>query len=90
MVMVLCYTKFYNFYCDVHFIIKFCYTKTPKIKSVVYYSRLYNGDKNELTTCAAKLFECATQRISELESTLMKLEKAINPLLDDNDIVAFR
>ena len=41
------------------------------------------------TACARKLFDVVVTKFSENEEALMRLEKAINPLLDDNDQVAF-
>ncbi|ETN76683.1 Bromodomain protein [Necator americanus] len=52
-------------------------------------SRLYNGDNHVITDAAKKMFELASKRLVEKEQQLMKLEKAINPLLDDNDRVGF-
>ena len=48
-------------------------------------SELYNGPDDMLTLYASKLLEFVCLRFSENEETLMHLEKAINPLLDDND-----
>ena len=48
-------------------------------------SKLYNGPDDMLTLYASKLLEHVCLRFSENEETLMHLEKAINPLLDDND-----
>lgn len=42
-----------------------------------------------MTHTAQKMLELSLQRFSEKEDRLMRLEKAINPLLDDNDQVAF-
>ncbi|VDK80018.1 unnamed protein product [Anisakis simplex] len=36
-----------------------------------------------------KVFEVASLRLMEREPKLISLEKAINPLLDDNDIIGF-
>ena len=41
------------------------------------------------TPSAKKLFEVVVAKFSENEEALMRLEKAINPLLDDDDQVAF-
>ncbi|TKR76013.1 hypothetical protein L596_017223 [Steinernema carpocapsae] len=52
-------------------------------------ARLYNGDNSQITEAAKRMFELATRRIEEHEDELMRLEKAINPLLDENDLVGF-
>ena len=51
-------------------------------------SRLYNGPNNVLTAIAAKMVQQAESRLQEKADKLSNLEKAINPLLD-NDQVAF-
>ncbi|VDM84370.1 unnamed protein product, partial [Strongylus vulgaris] len=55
------------------------------VKRMLDNSRLYNGDNHVITDAAKKMFELASKRLVEKEQQLMKLEKAINPLLDDND-----
>ncbi|KAK0416026.1 hypothetical protein QR680_012256 [Steinernema hermaphroditum] len=52
-------------------------------------SRLYNGDQSLITDAAKKMFELATKRVAEHDEKLMELEKSINPLLDENDLVGF-
>uniref|UniRef100_A0A0K0CU91 DUF3591 domain-containing protein n=1 Tax=Angiostrongylus cantonensis TaxID=6313 RepID=A0A0K0CU91_ANGCA len=59
------------------------------VKRMLDNSRLYNGDNHVITDAAKKMFELASKRLVEKEQQLMKLEKAINPLLDDNDRVGF-
>ncbi|KFD62438.1 hypothetical protein M514_10706, partial [Trichuris suis] len=59
------------------------------IRQILDNSRLYNGDQSEITQAARQVFLCASRKVAEKERRLMKLEKAINPLLDDNDQVAF-
>ena len=46
------------------------------------------GAKSVLTQTARKMLEHCLKRFAEKEDKLMRLEKAINPLLDDNDQVA--
>uniref|UniRef100_A0A5S6Q4V2 Bromo domain-containing protein n=1 Tax=Trichuris muris TaxID=70415 RepID=A0A5S6Q4V2_TRIMR len=58
------------------------------IRQILDNSRLYNGDQSEITQAARQVFLCASRKVAEKERRLMKLEKAINPLLDDNDQVA--
>ena len=52
-------------------------------------SRLYNGDASEFTQAGRLLFEEATKHVLAREARMVRLEKCINPLLDDNDLVAF-
>uniref|UniRef100_A0A1I8A439 Bromo domain-containing protein n=1 Tax=Steinernema glaseri TaxID=37863 RepID=A0A1I8A439_9BILA len=52
-------------------------------------ARLYNGEHSIITDAAKRMFELATKRVAEHDDELMKLEKAINPLLDENDLVGF-
>ncbi|XP_067949949.1 transcription initiation factor TFIID subunit 1-like [Watersipora subatra] len=52
-------------------------------------SQTYNGEKNVLTFTARKMLDLTLHRFAEKEDKLMRLEKAINPLLDDDDLVAF-
>lgn len=59
------------------------------IKQMLDNSRLYNGDTHPVTDAARLMFETASKRIVEKEHRLIRLEKAINPLLDDNDMVGF-
>ncbi|XP_064636542.1 transcription initiation factor TFIID subunit 1-like isoform X2 [Lineus longissimus] len=55
---------------------------------IVENSKQYNGPKSALTRAAQHMMDLCLQRIAEKEDRLMRLEKAINPLLDDNDQVA--
>jgi transcription initiation factor TFIID subunit 1 len=57
------------------------------LKQMLDNSRLYNGDNHVITLAARKIFEMASRRLADNEEKLMELEKAINPLLDDNDMV---
>ena len=58
------------------------------VRQIVENSEVYNGDGDLLTLSARKLWDLVVKRFSENEDKLMHLEKAINPLLDDNDQVA--
>lgn len=58
------------------------------VNQIVENSTLYNGAKSPLTLAAKRMLEICVARLAEKEDRLMKLEKAINPLLDDNDQVA--
>ncbi|XP_061189439.1 transcription initiation factor TFIID subunit 1-like isoform X1 [Saccostrea echinata] len=59
------------------------------VNQIVENCKLYNGPKSALTLTAQKMMELVFKRFAEKEDKLMRLEKAINPLLDDNDQVAF-
>ncbi|CAD5115481.1 DgyrCDS4450 [Dimorphilus gyrociliatus] len=59
------------------------------VNLIVKNSQLYNGPKSMLTVTAQRMIDKCLQRIAEKEDKLMKLEKCINPLLDDNDQNAF-
>nr|CAD7459085.1 unnamed protein product [Timema tahoe] len=58
------------------------------VNQIVENSTLYNGAKSSLTLAARRMFGLCVERLGEKEDRLMRLEKAINPLLDDNDQVA--
>uniref|UniRef100_A0A1B6CHJ8 Bromo domain-containing protein n=2 Tax=Clastoptera arizonana TaxID=38151 RepID=A0A1B6CHJ8_9HEMI len=58
------------------------------VNQIVENSTLYNGGKSSLTLAARKMLELCVERLADKEERLMRLEKAINPLLDDNDQVA--
>lgn len=58
------------------------------VNQIVENSTLYNGLKNSITIAAKNMLEFCVMRLAEKEDRLMRLEKAINPLLDDNDQVA--
>lgn len=58
------------------------------VNQIVENSTLYNGSKSSLTTAAQRMLNRCVERLGEKEDRLMRLEKAINPLLDDNDQVA--
>ncbi|XP_026472569.1 transcription initiation factor TFIID subunit 1 [Ctenocephalides felis] len=58
------------------------------VNQIVENSALYNGSKTSLTVAAQRLLARCVERLGEKEERLMRLEKAINPLLDDNDQVA--
>ncbi|VDO31629.1 unnamed protein product [Onchocerca flexuosa] len=59
------------------------------IKLIMDNSILYNGGGHPITIIAKNVFEMASRHIAEREQKLIALEKAINPLLDDNDIIGF-
>ncbi|CAH0547721.1 unnamed protein product [Brassicogethes aeneus] len=58
------------------------------VNQIVENSVLYNGAKSSLTLTAQRMLEKCVERLADKEDRLMRLEKAINPLLDDNDQVA--
>jgi transcription initiation factor TFIID subunit 1 len=53
-----------------------------------FESYLLAGAKSSLTVAARRMWTVCVDRLAEKEDRLMRLEKAINPLLDDNDQVA--
>lgn len=52
-------------------------------------SATYNGAKHPLTLVSQAMLNLCDEKIKEKEERLVRLEKAINPLLDDDDQVAF-
>lgn len=58
------------------------------INQIVENSVIYNGPDDIYTKSARKLLDVVVQKFLENEDKLMKLEKAINPLLDDDSQVA--
>ncbi|KAI7812775.1 transcription initiation factor TFIID subunit 1 isoform X1 [Triplophysa rosa] len=52
-------------------------------------SSTYNGVKHPLTLVAQMMLNLCDEKLKEKEERLVRLEKAINPLLDDDDQVAF-
>ncbi|RWS29199.1 transcription initiation factor TFIID subunit 1-like protein [Leptotrombidium deliense] len=59
------------------------------VDQIVRNSTMYNGPNSSLTMNAKKMLELVVKRFEEKEDKLTRIEKAINPLLDDNDQVAF-
>ncbi|XP_012946001.1 LOW QUALITY PROTEIN: transcription initiation factor TFIID subunit 1 [Aplysia californica] len=58
------------------------------LHQIVENSKLYNGPQHLLSKNAQGMLDLCFKRFAEKEQKLMRLEKAINPLLDDNDQVA--
>ncbi|KAJ1525331.1 hypothetical protein ONE63_010152 [Megalurothrips usitatus] len=58
------------------------------VNQIVENSSLYNGPTSALTGAAKRMMALCVDRIKDKEDGLMRLEKAINPLLDDDDQVA--
>ncbi|XP_049286152.1 transcription initiation factor TFIID subunit 1 isoform X2 [Anopheles funestus] len=58
------------------------------INQIVENSSLYNGAKSSLTVAAQRMLQKCKERVQEREERLARLEKSINPLLDDDDQVA--
>nr|XP_057942277.1 transcription initiation factor TFIID subunit 1 isoform X3 [Doryrhamphus excisus] len=52
-------------------------------------SATYNGAKHPITQVAQSMLDLCDAKLKEKEDRLVRLEKAINPLLDDDDQVAF-
>ncbi|XP_016853318.2 transcription initiation factor TFIID subunit 1 isoform X5 [Anolis carolinensis] len=59
------------------------------VELIVKNSGTYNGPKHSLTQISQSMLDLCDQRLKEKEDKLARLEKAINPLLDDDDQVAF-
>ncbi|XP_044017521.1 transcription initiation factor TFIID subunit 1-like isoform X2 [Aphidius gifuensis] len=55
------------------------------VNQIVENSTLYNGPKHVFTLTAQRMLNLCVDKIGEKERKLMALEKAINPLLDDDD-----
>uniref|UniRef100_A0A4W3II94 Transcription initiation factor TFIID subunit n=1 Tax=Callorhinchus milii TaxID=7868 RepID=A0A4W3II94_CALMI len=60
-----------------------------QVELIVKNSSTYNGVKHPLTQIAQSMVELCDLKFKEKEDKLVRLEKAINPLLDDDDQVAF-
>ncbi|XP_037728763.1 transcription initiation factor TFIID subunit 1 isoform X5 [Drosophila subpulchrella] len=58
------------------------------LKQIVDNSIIYNGQQSAYTLAAQRMFSSCYELLAEREDKLMRLEKAINPLLDDDDQVA--
>ncbi|XP_037910415.1 transcription initiation factor TFIID subunit 1 isoform X2 [Hermetia illucens] len=58
------------------------------VNQIVENSTVYNGAKSSFTSAAQRMLQKCVERLAEKEDRLMRLEKAINPLLDDDDQVA--
>ncbi|GBP21203.1 Transcription initiation factor TFIID subunit 1 [Eumeta japonica] len=58
------------------------------VNQIVENSTLYNGATSSLTVAAQRMLQRCVEKLADKEEQLMKLEKQINPLLDDNDQVA--
>ncbi|KAJ8028294.1 Transcription initiation factor TFIID subunit 1 [Holothuria leucospilota] len=59
------------------------------IEAIVGNSTLYNGAKSPLTMIAQNMLSFCEKKMTEKGDKFARLEKAINPLLDDDDQVAF-
>uniref|UniRef100_A0AAR2IZN1 Transcription initiation factor TFIID subunit n=1 Tax=Pygocentrus nattereri TaxID=42514 RepID=A0AAR2IZN1_PYGNA len=59
------------------------------VELIVKNSSTYNGVKHPLTQVAQAMLDLCDEKLKEKEERLVRLEKAINPLLDDDDQVAF-
>ncbi|XP_052759562.1 transcription initiation factor TFIID subunit 1 isoform X2 [Galleria mellonella] len=58
------------------------------VNQIVENSTLYNGPTSSLTVAAQRMLQRCVEKLAEKEEQIIKLEKQINPLLDDNDQVA--
>ncbi|XP_040190381.1 transcription initiation factor TFIID subunit 1 [Rana temporaria] len=60
-----------------------------QVELILKNSILYNGPKHSLTQICQVMLDLCDEKLREKEDKLARLEKAINPLLDDDDQVAF-
>lgn len=58
------------------------------LNQIVENSTLYNGPNSSFTSAAQRMLKSCFDLLAEKEDKLMRIEKAINPLLDDDDQVA--
>lgn len=56
-------------------------------KLLVENSALYNGSGHFITQSAEKLLSLCLMRLEEKQEQMTKLEKAINPLLDGDNLI---
>nr|XP_005596101.3 transcription initiation factor TFIID subunit 1-like [Macaca fascicularis] len=59
------------------------------LELIVKNSATYNGPKHSLTQISQSMLDLCDEKLREKGDKLARLEKAINPLLDDDDQVAF-
>ncbi|XP_056450573.1 transcription initiation factor TFIID subunit 1 [Gadus chalcogrammus] len=59
------------------------------VEVIVKNSATYNGAKHPITQVAQSMLDLCDTKLKEKDDRLVRLEKAINPLLDDDDQVAF-
>ncbi|ELW48654.1 Transcription initiation factor TFIID subunit 1-like protein [Tupaia chinensis] len=59
------------------------------LELIVKNSATKNGPKHSLTQISQCMLDLCDEKLKEKEDKLARLEKAINPLLDDDDQVAF-
>ncbi|KAL3087271.1 hypothetical protein niasHT_020534 [Heterodera trifolii] len=59
------------------------------LTQILANSITYNGAAHPITEAAQRMLQHATKRLEDNEQKLIELEKQINPLLDDDDMVGF-
>ena len=59
------------------------------VKKMLDNSVLYNGQDHDFTKVASTMFTLASDKINANEDKFIELEKAINPLLHEDDMVGF-
>ncbi len=59
------------------------------MKLLLSNSEIYNGANHLITNQARNLYDNCVRRVNERKDKLSRLEKAINPLLDDNKLIKF-
>ena len=58
------------------------------LNQILENSSLYNGPRSSFTIAAQRMLQNCFELLAAKEDKLTRLEKAINPLLDDDDQVA--
>lgn len=58
------------------------------VNQILENSTIYNGAKSSLSAAAERMLKKCGERLNDKEERLIRLEKAINPLLDDDDQVS--
>ncbi|XP_033126972.1 transcription initiation factor TFIID subunit 1-like [Anneissia japonica] len=58
-------------------------------QQIVDNSILYNGEKSPMTIIAKNMHAVCLKKLEEKKEKFLRIEKKINPLLDDDDQVAF-
>lgn len=58
------------------------------VSNICCFFLFCTGPTSSLTVAAQRMLQRCVEKLAEKEEQLMKLEKQINPLLDDNDQVS--
>uniref|UniRef100_A0A3P9LNK7 Transcription initiation factor TFIID subunit 1 n=1 Tax=Oryzias latipes TaxID=8090 RepID=A0A3P9LNK7_ORYLA len=91
--VLLCSLIFFNMFLSLENVRKRMYPSREEFREavelIVKNSATYNGAKHPITQVAQSMLDLCDAKLKEKEDRLVRLEKAINPLLDDDDQVAF-